>query len=134
VSNLMEGTAEGQGAGGCRVTLGEFALIAGEGESDTRGASKITIRPERVDLEATGSTGENRVPGMVERVVYVGSILQVFVTLAVLSAIVAAATIWLTLTDPVTVADAVDTGQVSPLVRQLASVLYGALSGLLKYL
>ena len=82
VSNLMEGTAEGQGAGGCRVTLGEFALIAGEGESDTRGASKITIRPERVDLEATGSTGENRVPGMVERVVYVGSILQVFVTLA----------------------------------------------------
>jgi ABC-type Fe3+/spermidine/putrescine transport system ATPase subunit len=57
-------------------------LIAGEGESDTRGASKITIRPERVDLEATGSTGENRVPGMVERVVYVGSILQVFVTLA----------------------------------------------------
>ena len=82
VSNLMEGTAEGQGTGGCRVTLGEFALIAGEGEADTRGASKITIRPERVDLEATGTTGENRVPGMVERVVYVGSILQVFVTLA----------------------------------------------------
>jgi hypothetical protein len=78
----MEGTAEGQGTGGCRVTLGEFALIAGEGESDTRGASRITIRPERVDLEATGTTGENRVPGMVERVVYVGSILQVFVTLA----------------------------------------------------
>ena len=59
---------------------------------------------------------------------------SLFVTLAVLSAIVAAATIWLTLTDPVTVADAVDTGQVSPLVRQVASVLYGALSGLLKYL
>ena len=59
---------------------------------------------------------------------------SLFVTLAILSAIVAAATIWLTLTDPVTVADAVDTGQVSPLVRQLASVLYGALSGLLKYL
>ena len=59
---------------------------------------------------------------------------SLFVTLAVVSAIVAAATIWLTLTDPVTVADAVDTGQVSPLVRQLASVLYGALSGLLKYL
>jgi len=82
VSNLMEGSATGQGAGGCRVTLGEFELIAGEGESDTRGASKITIRPERVDLQATGTTGENRVPGMVERVVYVGSTLQVFVTLA----------------------------------------------------
>jgi hypothetical protein len=46
----------------------------------------------------------------------------------------AAATIWLLLTDPVTVADAVDTGQVSPLVKELATVLYGALAGLLKYL
>lgn len=55
-------------------------------------------------------------------------------TIAVLSAVVASATIWLLLTDPVTVADAVDTGQVSPLVRQLAGVLYDALSGLLKYL
>jgi hypothetical protein len=59
---------------------------------------------------------------------------SLFGTLAVVSAIVAGATIWLTLTDPVTVADAVDTGQVSPLVKQLASVLYGALAGLLKYL
>jgi spermidine/putrescine transport system ATP-binding protein len=82
VSNLMDATAQGQGTGGCRVTLGTFELIAGEGESDTLGASKITIRPERVDLQETGTTGENRVPGMVERVVYVGSTLQVFVTLA----------------------------------------------------
>jgi hypothetical protein len=46
----------------------------------------------------------------------------------------AAATIWLLLTDPVTVADAVDTGQVSPIVKELATVLYNALAGLLKYL
>ena len=59
---------------------------------------------------------------------------SLFGTIAVLSAIVAAATIWLLLTDPVTVADAVDTGEVSPLVKQLAAVLYGALAGLLKYL
>jgi spermidine/putrescine transport system ATP-binding protein len=82
VSNLMEAEAKGQVAGGCRVRIGEFELVAGEGESDTLGASKITVRPERVNLEAAGTTGENRVPGMVERVVYVGSILQVFVTLA----------------------------------------------------
>ena len=55
-------------------------------------------------------------------------------TIAILSAIVAAATIWLLLTDPVTVADAVDTGEISPLVRQLAGVLYDALAGLLRYL
>lgn len=55
-------------------------------------------------------------------------------TIAVLSAVVAGATIWLLLTDPITVADAVDTGEVSPLVRELAGVLYDALAGLLKYL
>jgi hypothetical protein len=55
-------------------------------------------------------------------------------TIAILSAIVAGATIWLLLTDPVTVADAVDTGEISPLVRQLAGVLYSALAGLLRYL
>jgi hypothetical protein len=59
---------------------------------------------------------------------------SLFGTLAVLSAVFAAATIWLLLTDPVTVADAVDTGQVSPFVKELATVLYGALAGLLKYL
>ena len=46
----------------------------------------------------------------------------------------AAATIWLFLTNPVTVANAVNTGEVSPLVRNLAEVLYQALAGILKYL
>ena len=50
--------------------------------SKPRGDCKIVIRPERVQLEETGRTGENRVPGMVERVVYVGSIMQVIVHLA----------------------------------------------------
>jgi hypothetical protein len=59
---------------------------------------------------------------------------SLFGTIAVVSAVFAAATIWLLLTDPVTVADAVDTGQVSPLVKELATVLYNALAGLLKYL
>ncbi len=60
--------------------------------------------------------------------------LSVFGVVAVISAIVAGATIWLLLTDPVTVADALDQGEMSPLVRQLASVLYQALQGILKYL
>jgi spermidine/putrescine transport system ATP-binding protein len=82
VSNLMEATAAGQTAGGCSVSIGEFRFTAGQGDADTRGQAKVTIRPERVDLEAQGTSGENRVPGMVERVVYVGSVLQVFVNLA----------------------------------------------------
>ncbi len=46
----------------------------------------------------------------------------------------AGATIWLIVTQPVTVADAVAQGEVSPLVKALAGVLYEALQGLLKYL
>ena len=82
VSNLMDATAMGQTGGGCSVSIGEFPFTAGQGDEDTRGSAKVTIRPERVDLEAQGTTGENRVPAMVERVVYVGSVLQVILNLA----------------------------------------------------
>ncbi len=60
--------------------------------------------------------------------------LSLFGVVAVVSAVLAGATIWLLLTNPVTVADAVNEGQVTPFVRELATVLYQALSGLLKYL
>ena len=60
--------------------------------------------------------------------------LSLFGAVAVISAILATATIWLVLTDPVTVANSVNQGDVSPLVRQLASAVYEALKGLLKYL
>jgi spermidine/putrescine transport system ATP-binding protein len=79
VSNLMDATAHG---GGGRVKLGSFDLVAGQGDTDATGDVKIVIRPERVGLEEQGTVGENRVPGMVERVVYVGSIMQVIVHLA----------------------------------------------------
>jgi len=59
---------------------------------------------------------------------------SVAVLIGMVAAIVAGATIWLVLTDPVTVATAVETGEVSPLVRQLADVLYNAIVGLLDYL
>lgn len=52
----------------------------------------------------------------------------------ILALIMAGATIWLLLTDPVTVAESVDTGEVSPLVRTLAVTIYEALRGLLRYL
>jgi ABC-type Fe3+/spermidine/putrescine transport system ATPase subunit len=49
------------------------------GGEDTRGPARITIRPERVDLDPLGTIGENRILGMAERVVYVGSVLQLIV-------------------------------------------------------
>lgn len=60
--------------------------------------------------------------------------LSLFGVVAVMAVVVASATVWLLLTDPVTVADAVNEGQVTPLVRELASAIYQALGGLLKYL
>ena len=83
VSNLMAGSAEGPDASGrCRVRLGNFEIAAMQGDTDSRGPVKIVIRPERVRLEEHGTNGENRVPGMIERVIYVGSIQQVIVRLA----------------------------------------------------
>ena len=52
----------------------------------------------------------------------------------ILALIIAGATTWLVLTDPVTVAETVDSGEVSPIVRTLAVTIYEALRGLLKYL
>jgi hypothetical protein len=59
---------------------------------------------------------------------------SLFTLIAIVTIALAAATIWLFLTNPVTVANAVNEGDVSPLVRNLAEVLFQALSGLLKYL
>jgi spermidine/putrescine transport system ATP-binding protein len=83
VSNLMPAVAAGSDASGrCRVRLGDFEITATQGDTDAHGNVKIVIRPERVRLEEQGSAGENRVPGMVERVIYVGSIMQLIVRLA----------------------------------------------------
>jgi hypothetical protein len=59
---------------------------------------------------------------------------SLFGLLAFISVALTAATVWLFLTNPVTVANAVNEGEVSPLLRNLADVLYKALGGLLKYL
>jgi hypothetical protein len=59
---------------------------------------------------------------------------SLFGAIAFVSVVLAAATVWLFLTNPVTVATAVNEGEISPLVRDLAQAIYNALSGLLKYL
>ena len=53
---------------------------------------------------------------------------------AVIAAIFAAALIWLLLSDPVTVADAVETGEIAPLFQELMAVLYQAVLTLLDYM
>jgi multidrug resistance efflux pump len=60
--------------------------------------------------------------------------LSLFGVVGIVAAALAGATIWLLVTDPVTVADAVASGEVSPLMRALAGVLADALRDLVKYL
>jgi spermidine/putrescine transport system ATP-binding protein len=81
VSNLMDADAVG-GANICRLMLGVYELDALQGKTDARGPSKITIRPERVHLEPHTTTGPNRIPGMVERLVYLGSTIHIITHLA----------------------------------------------------
>jgi spermidine/putrescine transport system ATP-binding protein len=83
VSNLLGATAAGQDGGACTVQVRDRTLRAEQGATDARGEVKVMIRPERIELEPHGSpSGANRIPGMVERVVYVGSAIQVIVRAA----------------------------------------------------
>jgi len=53
---------------------------------------------------------------------------------AVVSTLLATSTIWLLLTNPATVATAVDQRTIAPIARELAAALIDALHGLLAYL
>ena len=64
----------------------------------------------------------------------IGRVASVAAVVGAAAAIIAGATMWLLITDPVTIANAVEDGEISPLVRQLADVIVGALAALLNYL
>ena len=82
VSNLMPAAVTGPSGDGVRVQLGDFELESVAGDTSVRGEATVTIRPERVLLESRGATGMNRMPGKVQRTVYLGATLQVFVELS----------------------------------------------------
>ncbi len=86
-ANLMEIWVSSAGPP-ASLRLGDWALTsarceAGAGSGgDFTGKAHAVIRPERVRIEAHGSSGANRVPAMVERVVYIGASSQVLLRLA----------------------------------------------------
>jgi hypothetical protein len=79
------------------------------------------VKPSENDRNGDADRG-------IDRVTSVGLLI------GAIAATIAAATIWLLLTDPVTVANTVTEGQISPLVVGLAEVIYDAIAGLLAYL
>ncbi|HEX6931762.1 MAG TPA: ABC transporter ATP-binding protein [Streptosporangiaceae bacterium] len=90
ISNLMEVDVIERGPGAvCKVRLGDFVLTADFGGENTPDRAHAVIRPERVRIESyesasgpAGAPGLNRVPAMVERLVYLGSSTQVMLRLA----------------------------------------------------
>jgi spermidine/putrescine transport system ATP-binding protein len=75
VSNLMSGTADGSGT----VTVEGVALEARRGDAGASGGVRVTIRPERIELEPDGRAGPNRLRCRVRELVFLGSTTQVFV-------------------------------------------------------
>ncbi len=79
VSNMVEGVSSPDGGSACTIQIGEQRLRAEQGATDTRGTVKVMIRPERIGVESHGATGVNRVPGMVEHAIFVGSTTELHV-------------------------------------------------------
>src|SRR6516164_8519570 len=83
VSNLMEVQVVERGPDrACQIRMGDSTLSVDRGEVDGLGPAHAVIRPERVRIEPYGQDGPNRVPGMIERLVFLGSATQVMLRLA----------------------------------------------------
>ncbi|MET0160958.1 MAG: ABC transporter ATP-binding protein [Acidimicrobiales bacterium] len=80
VANLLEADCTRAGGQGT-IRLGAFSLAATAGDQDCTGPVKVVIRPERVHVTEGEALGDNCVPAMVERLVYVGPTTQVYLRL-----------------------------------------------------
>jgi spermidine/putrescine transport system ATP-binding protein len=63
------------------IRFGDFTLEAQTPPGHDAGPGRAVIRPECVELSEPGLTGANRLPGMVDRTVFLGSTTQVMVRL-----------------------------------------------------
>jgi spermidine/putrescine transport system ATP-binding protein len=81
VANLLD--IDGlSGSGPTRtVRFGEFTLEAQAPAGHDSTARRAVIRPECVEVQEPGLTGANRIPGMVDAAVFLGSTTQVMVRL-----------------------------------------------------
>jgi spermidine/putrescine transport system ATP-binding protein len=81
VANVMDVEVVTSDGRGCRLRVGERELRA-ECDFVGSGAASAVVRPERLRVLPHDQTGENFIPGMIDRTIYVGSNLQVMVRLA----------------------------------------------------
>src|ERR1700728_3905331 len=83
-ANLIEiSILERTGGSTATLKLGETVLTTSGAVPAAPGTTaQAVIRPERIRVEEHGAAGANRVPAMVERVVYLGAATQVMLRLA----------------------------------------------------
>jgi len=79
LSNLLPATVVGSAGNGCLVRIGPHVLRAAAGATSSVGDVNLCVRPERVVL---GGGADNELPGVIDRVVYVGPFLHVLVHVA----------------------------------------------------
>ena len=79
VSNLLAAEAMGPDGDACSVRVGDRVFRAQQGATGARGDVKVMIRPERIAIEPHATGGDNRLPGMVERSVFLGGAHEVHV-------------------------------------------------------
>ncbi len=82
VANLLDVEVMRSGGGVGAVKIGDFTFDATIPEGRKAGAGRAVVRPECIVLEEGDATGGNRIPGMIERIVFLGSTSQVYVRLA----------------------------------------------------
>jgi ABC-type Fe3+/spermidine/putrescine transport system ATPase subunit len=76
---LLEAEAVGRDGASCTVRIGDRVFRCGQGDLDAVGDVKVMIRPERIVIEPHAETGEERLPGIVERSVFLGGAHEVHV-------------------------------------------------------
>ncbi len=81
VANLLDIECLPGGAATRTIRYGEFTLEAQAPVGDESTARRAVIRPECVEVQEPGLTGVNRLPGMVDGAVFLGSTTQVMVRL-----------------------------------------------------
>ena len=79
VSNLLAAEAIGNEGAACAVRIGDRVFRCRQGELDARGDVKVMIRPERIGIEQHDNAGDERLPGIVERSVFLGGAHEVHV-------------------------------------------------------
>jgi spermidine/putrescine transport system ATP-binding protein len=82
VSNLLDVEVVSATSDGMQLRFGELTLMCAAHGDMGVGPAKAVLRPERIRLLPQQHVGPNHVPGMVERLVYLGSTTQVIIRLA----------------------------------------------------